>query len=144
MTKEQTMNMSVKVLIGAQSAYACIKADHITMDVRLSPGRSAAQSLTESVAEMREKAAKLQKRADVIEAAAKLLQDKRMQVPLSNTTLPTQATKAVWEGWHAEERNHHCTGGAAQRWDVADHLAYLPGPGHRALTAGGPLDAPIN
>jgi hypothetical protein len=40
MTKEQTMNMSVKVLIGAQSAYACIKADHITMDVRLSPPRA--------------------------------------------------------------------------------------------------------
>lgn len=79
------MNMTVNILIGAQSAYACIKADHITMDIRLSPGRSAAQSLTESVVEMREKAAKLQKRADLIEAAAKVLQDKGTQIPLSNT-----------------------------------------------------------
>lgn len=65
--------MNVRILIGAQHAYACIKTDNTSLDVLLSPGRSPAKSLLETAAEMREKAAKLIERAELIEAAQKLL-----------------------------------------------------------------------
>ncbi len=68
--KMNCLNLSVRVMLGAQSAYACIKTDKTSLDVRLSPGRSAKTSLSETVKEIREKAARMLKRADLIEAAA--------------------------------------------------------------------------
>lgn len=37
--------MKVRVIVGAQAAYACITHDNGTIDVQLKPGRSARQSL---------------------------------------------------------------------------------------------------
>lgn len=65
--------MNVKVIVGAQHAYACIKTETTSLDVLLSPGRSPAQSLLETATEMREKAAKLIARAELVEQAQKLL-----------------------------------------------------------------------
>lgn len=68
--------MRIRTIIGAEAAYACIQSLHITMDVRLEPGRSAAQSLRETAEEWREKARRLQDRADLLSvAAAKLDED---------------------------------------------------------------------
>lgn len=55
------MDMNVKIMLGAQSAYACIKTSTVNLDVRLNPGRSAKTSLNESASEMREKAASILK-----------------------------------------------------------------------------------
>lgn len=71
--QHQALNMIVKVRLGFQSAYACIKTDTTNLDVRLSPGKSAKASLGETVKEMREKAESILKRADLIEAAAQQL-----------------------------------------------------------------------
>lgn len=68
--------MQVRIFCGAQYAYACIKTETKTLDVRLSPGRSAAKSLQETVQEIREQAARLLDRAALIEAAERLLQEK--------------------------------------------------------------------
>lgn len=63
--------MQVRTFIGATAAYACIVADSGTnLDVRLSPGRSAAQSLRETAAEWRADAARIIRRAELAEAAA--------------------------------------------------------------------------
>jgi len=67
------MDMTVKIMLGAQSAYACIKTSTVNLDVRLKPGRSAKISLNESASEMREKAASILARAELIEAAANTL-----------------------------------------------------------------------
>lgn len=62
--------MKVRILIGAHAAYACITTPKTSLDVQLSPGRSAAQSLRESALELREKAARDIARADLMEEAA--------------------------------------------------------------------------
>lgn len=62
--------MQVRVIVGAQAAYACISHESGTLDVRLNPGRSARKSMKESAAELREKAAELTRRAALIENAA--------------------------------------------------------------------------
>lgn len=67
--------MQVNILIGA-NAYACIKTESTSMDVRLSPGKSAAVSLIESASEMRAKAAQLLKHAELIMQAADSLASK--------------------------------------------------------------------
>jgi hypothetical protein len=67
------MTMSVRILVGAQSAYACIKTETTSLDVQLSAGKSPKTSLGETVKEMREKAERMNKRADLIEAAASQL-----------------------------------------------------------------------
>ena len=70
--------MRVNILVGAEAAYACIRSLGHDMDVRLSPGRSAAQSLRETAEEWRQQAARLQQRAMyVTEAAAQLEEDER-------------------------------------------------------------------
>nr|WP_172694149.1 hypothetical protein [Alcaligenes faecalis] len=66
-------NMQVRVIVGAQAAYACISHESGTLDVRLNPGRSARKSMKESAAELREKAAELTRRAALIENAAELV-----------------------------------------------------------------------
>jgi hypothetical protein len=69
------IEMNVRVLIGAEGAYACIKSLYTNLDVRLSLGRSAAQSLRETAEEWRAKAAKLQQRAILLGDAAALLEE---------------------------------------------------------------------
>ena len=64
--------MNVNFHIGA-NAYAHIKTDRVSLDILLSPGRSAAQSLIESAEEMRRKAQALLARAELCEQAAQLV-----------------------------------------------------------------------
>ena len=72
--KAQSIEVSVqkaktRTVVLATAAYAVIETPQRSMDVRLEPGRSAAKSLRESVAELREKAARINRDADFIEAA---------------------------------------------------------------------------
>jgi hypothetical protein len=67
------MKPDVKIIIGAQSAYACIRTPTVVLDVRLQAGRSARASLEDSASEMRNKAAALLKRAELIQSAAHTL-----------------------------------------------------------------------
>jgi len=70
--------MRVRIIIGAEAAYASIQTMNASMDVRLEPGRSAAQSLRETAEEWRDRAAKLQQRAMLLtEAAAQLDEDEK-------------------------------------------------------------------
>jgi hypothetical protein len=70
--------MRVRIIVGAEAAYASIQTSGAFMDVRLEPGRSAAQSLRETAEEWRDRAAKLQQRAMFItEAAAQLEEDEK-------------------------------------------------------------------
>ena len=67
--------MRVKILIGAESAYACINTSFVKLDVKLEPGRAAWVSLRESAEDMRQQAARLQQRAMLMEEAAYQLED---------------------------------------------------------------------
>lgn len=67
--------MKVRVIIGAHAAYACIETDTTSMDVRLEPGRSPAKSLRETAEEWREKARRLQERANLLSVAAVKLEE---------------------------------------------------------------------
>ena len=67
--------MKVNLLIGAAYAYACIKYKTGSMDVRLEPGRSAAQSLRESATNHRVRAAQELHRAEIQERAARILEN---------------------------------------------------------------------
>ncbi len=73
--KAQAIEVSVqkalktRTVVLATAAYAVIETPQRSMDVRLERGRSAAKSLRESVAEMRYKAARINRDADFIEAA---------------------------------------------------------------------------
>ena len=59
----------------AQAAYACIKTPSCSLDVRLEPGRSAAQSLREWADEQKAKADRLDRMADLARQAAKQLEE---------------------------------------------------------------------
>jgi hypothetical protein len=61
--------MRTRTIIGAEAAYACIQHGHVSMDIKLHGGCSAAKSLARTVGEMRAKAAELSERADFIDAA---------------------------------------------------------------------------
>lgn len=68
--------MRVRTIIGAEAAYASIQHAGLNMDVRLAPGRSAAQSLRETAEEWKRQAIRLQDRAAILSvAAAKLDED---------------------------------------------------------------------
>jgi hypothetical protein len=67
--------MRVHTIIGAEAAYACIRTAGVSLDIRLEPGHSAAQSLRAWAAEKRAKAEWLLDRADMAEAAADQLDD---------------------------------------------------------------------
>ena len=67
--QQKESNYRTRTVVLATSAYAVIETPQRSMDVRLEAGRSAAKSLRESVAEMREKAARINRDADFIEAA---------------------------------------------------------------------------
>lgn len=65
--------MNVRIYVGAAAAYASIVDASRLLDVRLAPGRSAAQSLEESAEELRAKARSLLDRADIMSRAAQFL-----------------------------------------------------------------------
>ena len=62
--------MQVRTFIGASAAYACIATETTSLDIRLNPGRSAAQSLRETAADWRAEAWRILRRAELAEAAA--------------------------------------------------------------------------
>ncbi len=62
--------MKVKILIGAEAAYACISTPTTSLDVRLAAGKSTQKSLLEAAQEMRDKAARLLAQAALIEEAS--------------------------------------------------------------------------
>ena len=66
--------MKVLTIIGAREAYACIEAESVSMNIRLEPGRSAAQSLREWADEQATKADRLRRNAELALQAAKLLE----------------------------------------------------------------------
>lgn len=66
--------MKVTTMIGAQAAYACITTESVSMDIRLEPGRSAAQSLREWAEEQMNKADRLTRNAELALQAAKQLE----------------------------------------------------------------------
>lgn len=68
--------MKVRTIIGAQAAYACIATESVSMDIRLEPGRSAAQSLREWAEEQLNKADRLARNAELAIAASKQLEEK--------------------------------------------------------------------
>lgn len=66
--------MKVRTIIGAQAAYACIETESSSLDIRLEPGRSAAQSLREWAEEQKRQADRLDRYAALALQAAKLLE----------------------------------------------------------------------
>lgn len=66
--------MKVRIIIGAQAAYACINTISTSLDVRLEPGRSPAKSLREWAEETMNKADRLQRQAELAVAAAEKLE----------------------------------------------------------------------
>ena len=69
--------MHIKTIIGAEAAYACIKAAGISLDVRLSLGHSTQHSLRQTAAELRRDSARLQERATLMEQAADHLDEEQ-------------------------------------------------------------------
>lgn len=63
--------MKASIIIGT-NAYAVIKYETGSMDILLKPGRSAAQSLREYAIECREKAERLQRKADLALEASEI------------------------------------------------------------------------
>lgn len=66
--------MKVRIIVGAAGAYACITDPGFSLDVRLSAGRSAAQSLRQSAEEIRADVARRLERAQRMERAADILE----------------------------------------------------------------------
>lgn len=62
--------MKVRIIVGAQAAYACIETPTRSMDVKLNPGKSAIDSLEQTAREMMEDIERRQLRAALIRAAA--------------------------------------------------------------------------
>lgn len=67
--------IAVHIIVGAERAYATIKTSSRALDVALAPGKGAAASLRESAQELREKIARLQSQADLMEQASAFLED---------------------------------------------------------------------
>lgn len=65
--------LSVRVVVGAEAAYACISDNGYSMDIRLSPGISAKASLERYACDIRRDIASLQVRARRIDEAAQKL-----------------------------------------------------------------------
>jgi hypothetical protein len=66
--------MQVTTIVGAQAAYACIKTEDVSLDVRLEPGKSASASLRQWAAEQVTTAERLQRNASLALAAAMQLE----------------------------------------------------------------------
>jgi hypothetical protein len=91
--------MEVKVMCGAQYAYACLKAENFSMDVQLSHGKSAEKSLRQSAAEMIEDAQRRMARANrMLQAAAILEAEKAGKPPVQGSPvfLPIEAPNPVF------------------------------------------------
>jgi len=67
--------MKVRVIIGAQAAYACITTESISLDIRLESGRSAQRSLQEFAQEQTDKALRLIRQAQLANEAAAILEN---------------------------------------------------------------------
>lgn len=65
--------MEVRILVGAQDAYACIKTTKTSLDIRLAHGKSPVQSLIAVASEWEEKAAYLIRHALIARDAAEEL-----------------------------------------------------------------------
>lgn len=77
--------LSVRIVVGAQYAYACIKHARGSMDVRLDHGIGAVTSLLRSAGEDRAKAERLLQRAALLEAAASQLRSSQSDGPPKQT-----------------------------------------------------------
>ena len=67
--------VTARIIVGAASAYACITAaGYVSLDVKLSAGKSASASLRESADENRERADRLLRQAAIMQAAADYLE----------------------------------------------------------------------
>ena len=73
----QPLEVKVNIIVGAQYAYACIKRDGHSLDVKLSPGKPAQASLRESAKDARQTAEKLLRQAETMEAAAGHIENNR-------------------------------------------------------------------
>lgn len=69
-------SMNVRIIVGAERAYAAIQTPTRSMDVELSAGMSASQSLRERAQELRAKIERLESQSRLMDAAAELLQTK--------------------------------------------------------------------
>ena len=69
--------MKVRTFVGAEAAYACISTPTISLDVRLMPGRSAAQALREWAAEQQENSARFARKAALARQAADILENEK-------------------------------------------------------------------
>jgi hypothetical protein len=67
--------MKVTTIIGANT-YACIKTPTRSMDVLIQPGNSVAYRLQEHADELRERASRLLRDADLVEQAVNILAPK--------------------------------------------------------------------
>lgn len=65
--------MKVSVIVGAESAYACITGEGFSLDVKLAHGKSPAQSLMESATDEMMKAQAMIERAGRMKDAALVL-----------------------------------------------------------------------
>jgi hypothetical protein len=78
--------MEVKVLIGAEAAYACIKLADITMDVRLQAGRSAQQSLRDYAEDLRKQSIRFERNAMLASLAATQLDHEAIRKTACSTS----------------------------------------------------------
>lgn len=65
--------ITVRLIVGAAAAYACIETGTRALDVRLAPGKPAGAAMREAAEEMRDEAQRLLRRASLIEDASLLL-----------------------------------------------------------------------
>ena len=65
--------VKARVSVSAQAAFACIETAGTTLNVLLTAATPPKESLRNSAQEMRDKAAKLCRRADLLEAAAEVI-----------------------------------------------------------------------
>lgn len=84
---DQPSPMNVRVFLGAEHAYACIKTPQRSMDVLLHAGRSAQQSLRESALGLRSKSKETIARAKFMEQAADRLDIEKSKPFQANPSL---------------------------------------------------------
>jgi len=69
--------MKVRTFIGAQAAYACITTDNLSLDIRLYPGKSAAEALREWAMDQQVAASRLTRHAALAREAASILENQK-------------------------------------------------------------------
>jgi hypothetical protein len=78
---QEIETMKVRLIMGAEAAYACITHDGGTLDVRLELGQPPHENLFGYANELRRQAADTVKRATLIYDAASLLQEQAKATP---------------------------------------------------------------